>query len=215
MKRHRLSLVTAPTVEPVTLQELKAHLRLDDSTAEDSLLSGLITVAREMAEDYTRRALITQTWKMFMDSFPGGRSGQWWDGVREGALSELVGVGGVIEIPLGPLQSVTHIKTYDDSDVATTFSSTNYRVSAYSSERGRISLRDGQTWPTFERNIDGIEIQFVAGYGATGASVPGGIKEAIKAEAAYRYEHRGDCDAAGMASSSAMSLLSRYKIMEL
>ena len=64
-------LVTAPAVEPVTLAEVKLHLRIDDN-ADDVLLGALITAARQHAEHDTRRALVTQTRKLVLDEFPSG-----------------------------------------------------------------------------------------------------------------------------------------------
>lgn len=63
-------LVTPPAMEPVTLEEAKLHLRID-GTEEDSLISALITAARQKAEEYTRRAFIAQTWELALDSASG------------------------------------------------------------------------------------------------------------------------------------------------
>lgn len=60
-------LVTPPVTEPVTLEEAKLHLRIDGNE-EDSLISVLITAARQKSEEYTRRAFITQTWELALDS---------------------------------------------------------------------------------------------------------------------------------------------------
>jgi len=60
-------LVTPPAIEPITLKEAKLHLRIDGNE-EDSLIVALITAARQKAEDYTRRAFITQTWELVLDS---------------------------------------------------------------------------------------------------------------------------------------------------
>lgn len=65
-----LRLVTPPTIEPVTLEEVKLHLRVD-GTEEDSLISALITAARQKAEEYTKRVFITQSWELALDSVSG------------------------------------------------------------------------------------------------------------------------------------------------
>lgn len=62
--------ITPPAIEPVTLEEAKQHLRVDGNE-EDSLIAALITAARQKAEDYTRRAFITQTWELALDSACG------------------------------------------------------------------------------------------------------------------------------------------------
>ena len=55
-----LVMTTGPVVEPLTLTEAKAHLRVD-STVEDPLISSLITAARQHIETTLTIALITQT----------------------------------------------------------------------------------------------------------------------------------------------------------
>lgn len=62
-----LILVEAPAVEPVTLEEAKLHMKVD-TTEDDALISVLIAAARKVAEEYTRRAFITQTWEYSIDS---------------------------------------------------------------------------------------------------------------------------------------------------
>lgn len=63
-------LVTPPVTEPITLEETKLHLRIDGNE-EDSLISVLITAARQKSEEYTRRAFIIQTWELALDSASG------------------------------------------------------------------------------------------------------------------------------------------------
>lgn len=58
--------ITPPAIEPVTLEEVKLHLRIDGNE-EDSYLLGLITAARQRCEEYTRRAFISQKWEFALD----------------------------------------------------------------------------------------------------------------------------------------------------
>lgn len=162
-----LVLATAPAVEPVTTTEAKSHLRVDYSD-DDTLIGTLITAARQQVEQITRRALITQTWDMWLPGFPGES---------------------YIEIPLPPLQSITSITYYDDDDVAATFASTNYYVDA-KSEPGRIVLRDDASWPsTSLRGANGVCVKFIAGYGLA-VAVPQGLKQAVLLAVGHFYEHR-------------------------
>lgn len=96
---YRLFLAAAPTVEPIMLTEARAHTRVDD-TADNVIVSALISAARRMAEAYTRRAFITQSWAMYMDQAPAANS---------------------LEIPKAPLIGISSIVTYSDADSPTTF----------------------------------------------------------------------------------------------
>ena len=96
-----LVIATQPTVEPVSLIEAKSHLRVDsDFTADDNLIRGLITSARQEAEQICRRALIKQTWKLAIDHFPAPNmnvsSANWYGpqwGIAPGPLGVVRGDG--------------------------------------------------------------------------------------------------------------------------
>lgn len=181
-----LKLVSAPAAEPLSLNDAKAHLRVD-GTDEDSYISALIQFAREFIEGETGRALITQTWAYFLDLWPETFGIGWWDGVRLGPIAS--GAHRIVVLPKPPLQSVTHIKTYDSDDQPTTFSSTLYIVDV-GSMPARISLRKGATWPVVGRAINGIEIEFVAGYGNGASDVVGPLRQAMQLLVAHWFENR-------------------------
>lgn len=65
-----MQLITPPAGEPVSLQEAKAHLRVDFDD-DDGLIQALIAAARQAAETITNRQLMSARWKLVMDSFPG------------------------------------------------------------------------------------------------------------------------------------------------
>jgi len=163
-----LILVTAPTEEPVSLADVKAHLRID-ITDDDALLGTYITVARRFCERYQNRAYITQTWKLVLDDWPDDDE---------------------IELPYPPLQSVTSIVYYDTEDNDNTLATTVYMVDA-DSEPGRVTLKYNQTWPyTTLRPYNGIEITYVAGYGDATGDVPENVVHAIKLLVGHLYENR-------------------------
>ena len=94
-----VQLITAPVLEPISMDALMSHLRNDDETmVENDLLETILAASREVVEDETRRALLTQTWDYYLDKFPSGNT---------------------IKLPFGNLQSVTHVK-YTESDSSTT-----------------------------------------------------------------------------------------------
>lgn len=162
-----------PYTEPVTLDEVKDHLRITDSTDHDSQLIGLITASREWIESYTGRALVQQTWKYYLQDWP---------------------VGDEFELPFPPLQSVMSIKYTDSDDTQTTWDSGDYEVDT-DSEPGRIILAYGETWPsTTLHPKNPIEVEFVAGYDSDGspadyqANIPEAIKNAMKLDIEIRYD---------------------------
>ena len=150
-----LKLITAPAAEaePVTTAEAKAHLRVD-TTADDTYIGTLITVARQNVEAHLRRALIHQTWELVLDEWPGR----------------------VVVLPKPPLASVTSIKYTDRSAVESTVSSGSYLVDT-DTEPGRVVLKSGETWPAVVlREASAVRIRFVAGYGAARSSVQQAIR---------------------------------------
>lgn len=216
MQSYKLDLVSAPAVEPISLAEAKEYIRVDGSD-EDSIISNLIAAARQNTELYTRCAFVSQTWRMFIDIFPASMSNTWWDGVRDGAACEF-NSDGSIEVPLAPLQSVIHIKTYDDSDLFNILDGSNYKVSTYSgvtASNGEINLKKGKSWPSVTRSKNGVEIQFIAGYGDNASDVPVQIKQAILEEVAFMYENRGGCGNGSLNSSIARSILQQFRIKRL
>lgn len=157
----------SPSVEPVSVNEAKAHLRIDGDD-ENAYVQALIVAAREYAEPLQGRAYITQTWEMVLDKKPG----------RE------------IFLPRPPLQSVSSIVFTDKDGVATTVSAADYIVDSVS-QPGRVVLKDDKDWPAVELPaIGGVKITFVAGYGANGALVPETIKQAILLMIGHWYSNR-------------------------
>lgn len=189
-----LKLITAPAAEPVSTSEAKSHLRVD-TTADDTYIGTLITVARQNVESHLRRALISQTWEVVLDDFPAG----------------------VIRLPKPPLASVTSIKYTDDEGNESTYSSANYVVDS-DTEPGRVVLKSGQTWPAVTlAAANGVRVRYVAGYGAAGSNVPQAIRQAILLVIGSLYENREDVLVAqgvsiGVLPFGVVALLAPYRI---
>ena len=157
-----LLLVTGPAEEPVTLEEARAHLRLD-ATDEDGLLGALLTAARVTLEGQTRRAFVTQSWRLILNQWPGV----------------------TISLPLAPVSAVTAVTIHDNNGDSNIDSST-YEVSL---EGDAPCLASITSWPAPTRRIGGISIDFTAGYGAA-AAVPQPLKQAILLLSASWFENR-------------------------
>lgn len=156
------TLVTAPTEHPVSLSDLKEHLRIDGSDS-DSELAGILGEAISYVESMTGRKLITQTWKLVMDDFDDD-----------------------IKMPYPPLQSVSSIVYQDLDDSQQTLSSANYTVDT-DSEPGRVYQSYGGTYPSVYPDLNSVTITFTCGYGDRN-DVPERFKAAIKLYCQWRYD---------------------------
>lgn len=182
--------ITPVAVEPVTLAEARLQLKLtaDDSTAEDSLITGWITTAREIAEHYTGRALASQTLEMALDCFPEE--------------------DGDILLDQPPVSSITSISYTDTAGVSQTFGASNYALSTYGDSR-RVSLAYGSFWPTTQDVADAVRIRYVTGYSTT----PRVVKDAIRLMVTWLHEHRGDeMDPNDIQPPAAKALLGTVKV---
>lgn len=209
-----LALLTAASSDPVTVAEVKTHSRLDDPVAEgDVYIAALIASATNAVREWTGRALITETWTLTLDTWPGCYSDEWWDGVREGALSMLS--SNSVEIRKAPFVSVSKVETVDEDGTLTEFSTSNY-FSTRESGFGKLVLRSGQTWPLIVppvRAIGGIKITFSAGYGSSASDVPAPLLHAIKLLVGHYYENREAVVSAAEMPFSVTRLLQPYKVL--
>lgn len=204
-------LVTAPTEDAVSLTELKTHIRVD-GTADDTALTIMLRSVIKHVEAITDKKLVTQTWDIYFDDFPSTRSDDWWDGEKEGAISSLRKPGKYLELPFGPLQSVSSIVSIDEDNTEHTFETTNWQADTIGPVP-QIALKTGGAWPaTVLRPLNGVKIRGVFGYGAA-AAIPQDIKQAILMCGAHLYENRGDAEAGDAIKTppAAMALLNQYR----
>ena len=188
--RTSVILVGAPATEPCTVAELKTWARIDTST-EDSMLGDLIGAARQEAEKFLGRALVTQTWELTLDLQRSSLDALLGDGVYDLPITTLYsGLPRVITLPYAPASSITSVKTYGVDDTETTMTASTYSLDAAGS---RLVLDYGISWPSDLRVEACVKIRYVTGYGAASA-VPYLIKVAIMAYALALYESRGICD---------------------
>ncbi|MEN6333781.1 MAG: head-tail connector protein, partial [Phycisphaerales bacterium] len=62
-------ITTAPAHEPVSLEQAKRHLRVDDGDS-DTLIRSYLQSARSWCEEYAGRAFLWQTFTGRLDVFP-------------------------------------------------------------------------------------------------------------------------------------------------
>ena len=214
-KRYRLKEVTPPSGQVVSTADMKNYLRVD-SDAEDATIDAMILAATEKVEEYTNLKMLTQVWKVIYDEFGQTFDAFDRDGTFERRLADTRTDPEFLFLPLGPVQSVTSLTTFDDDDTGTVFASGNYFVDD-SDGHGRLVLRNGSTWPTTVlRPANGIEIEFTAGYGLA-ADVPNALVQAIKIITAHLYERRGDTEdnSKQKMPATAFMLCERYRVLTL
>ena len=183
-----LKIDTAWATNVVSIADFKLFARIDSSdTSENALIESLIFLAQDMAEAYTGRAITQQDLTLLLDRLPFYSDLK----LREGIYTapDLERNSNFIVLPKPNL--VTHVKYYNNSNVASTFASSNYYVDT-TSEQGRVVLKTGTSWPTASelRNANAYEIKFRAGYGNAASDVPKPLVQGIKMLALHLYENR-------------------------
>lgn len=180
---------TAATVEPLTLSEAKLWLRIeDDETIEDSLITGLITASREWVESHCNICLTTTTIVEHYDC--------WYR---------------LMKLNRNPI-AVTSIK-YLSGGTYETLASSSYTLDQYSTP-ARIRIQNDISLPTADVDVNAIEVEYTAGYGATAAAIPAQIVQAVRLKLASMYSHREDNISVYMDKyiRASMSLLRDYKM---
>lgn len=155
------SLVTGPTVEPVTLAEARTHLRITH-TDLDAQIAAQIIAARTHVENFTRCVLINQTWDFTWDyDWPWNAHGP------------------VLVMPLQPLVSVSSVSYVPDGGGSATLAATTQYQLVAGESFGRLVPAYDYTWPAVRCQPAAITVRAVVGYGATASTVPPPLRVAI------------------------------------
>ena len=195
-----LTQTSGPATTPISLAEAKSHLRVEIPD-EDSLISAYVSAATSWVEQYLRRALISQTWTVYLDEFPGE--------------------GEAIVVPLSPLVSVSAFEFKDpDSGAWTAVSGSTYSVEVPGGEnpgRGRILPAYGETWSAARGEPNSVRYTAAVGYGASGSAVPEPIRTAIRQLVGTAYANRESVVTGTIATKIPQTvefLLSPYRLFE-
>lgn len=196
-----LSVVTGPTFDPLTLAEVKDHLRVDESE-EDGLIAGYILAARRFAEGDTRRVFATQTLDYTLD---------WnWSVVSlDGWCSQQ------IDLPVSPVQSVTSVKYIDAGGSLQTLSPTQY-VTRIDTTIATVTPIYGVTWPATLWVPAAVTVRFVAGWDFK--DFPDDLRVAMLMLVAHWYEHRETVNVGNIVNElpfATEALLSGYRVLRV
>lgn len=176
MGAHRLYGLTRTvdaTTAVLTTALAKTHTRIDLS-ADDAYVDTLVSAATAFVERVTGRVLMEQTWKGYLDAFPG--ADDW------------------IEVPRFPVIAVSSIQYVDENGDTQTEASATYTADT-DSQPARIYLAFEKTWSTIRNIRKAITVTWTAGYVTTSASpdtgaVPADLLHAVKLVIADLYENR-------------------------
>jgi uncharacterized phiE125 gp8 family phage protein len=187
-------LLNAPASEPVSLPDAKLFLRVEHDD-DDDLIAALIAAARVQVEAQTRRALITQTWRLVRDVWPAA---------------------GVLPILPVPLREVTAIGVYDADGMIHTLDVDDFHVDAISAP-AMLAFQRGVPLAPGRLN-SGIEIDIDVGYGDDAEAVPAPLRQAIRLLVAHWYENRRIIAGSGEVASlpaSVSALIASFRVLSL
>lgn len=199
--------VTASDDSPaISLADMKEFLR-QDGTADDNIITAYIATATEAVKEYTRRAILTETFVFRADGFvepdSDWRIMSYGTGTHDASVPWVLGGGETFDIPFPVIQSIASVVTYDRSNAPSTFDSSRYNLDA---QTGRIYLNESETWPVDLRAQNAVEVTYVAGYGSS--NIPDPILEAIRGYVTQMY------DGCSGATDDFRALLAPYRRMD-
>lgn len=159
--------LAGPAVEPITLADAKAYLRLDGGD-EDELVGALIAAGRLSVERATRLVLGEQRWRYRLDRWPAGRA---------------------VALPLAPVIAVEAVRVTDSGGAVTTAAAADLRLDD-AADPARLLVAASLPEPGSAGG--GIAIDLLCGFGASAAAVPEPLRLAVRRLVAHWFEHRGD-----------------------
>lgn len=177
-----------PAAEPLTLSEVLMHLR-EDAGVADAYLGALITVAREACEERTERSLVTTPWRLTLDAFPEA-----------------------IELRRGPVIQVQSVKFIGPAGNELTLDPADYLLDSVS-DPGYLVPAPNRAWPETMERINAVTVEYTAGYGATGASVPAPLRHWMLLVIGDLYANRNQsAERPAIPQDFAAALIAPYRV---
>lgn len=188
LQQFGVKVITDVATEPVTLADAKKHLRIDN-TNDDDVLTAMLPAAREYCERYLGRALAPRTLELASNRFP--------------TVTVHHHVGPCIELPFGPVQSVSSVSYTSASED----SAGNYATEQFEDSSGllceldqyvtpnRLVLKFGHSWPAARDSVNSVKVRYVTGYLAAADSsgnavLPGSARAAMLLMLGHLFENR-------------------------
>lgn len=160
-----ISEIDPPETSPVTLAQVKQHLRIDHDE-DNGYLSELIEAARLHVEAVSGHALIFRSLRQYCNEVRFSNS---------------------IRLMAYPVQTVVAVTGYDPEGHAVTLQTDQYMLKQ-THEGALVQISDDLNDASFP---NGLEIDFITGHGESGVDLPSNITRAILVLIAHWYEYRG------------------------
>lgn len=185
-----MRLLTAPTAEPVTLDQVKFAARLTGSSAFDAMLPVYIQAAREIAEMETGVRWMAQQWRIESYCWPGP--------------CDVLGMGGATAVA---------VSYWSSSNVWVAMGAGTF-VWADADPGVVVGAPVGQAWPVLGSVAAGPRVRVDITVGAADpAAVPAAIKVFIMAMVAYWVDNpQAYTDKPHTATPAALTLLDSQRV---
>ncbi len=183
--KQAVNIITAPPVEPISLEAMKAHLKVvgdgnsPDSHPDDDLIELQIKAARTWCVNYLGYAVVETQFRLYLDEFPAYSID-------------------TIDLPFSKLIRIDSVTYVDENGATQTWSSSNYSADTASAQ-GRLLRGYDVDWPDTRPQRQAVQITYTAGFAPTNASPPdyranidADIIAAIKLIVGDLYEIRQD-----------------------
>lgn len=155
-----VKVITPPNLATlITTADLRAHC--NSVAADDALLEGFRSAAHGYAEHYAGRAFGSQTLELALDEFPEGS----------------------IELPRGPVTSITSVKYIDEDGVEQTLDTSLYTLDDYGIQCWVVPAVDTE-WPAIMEVANAVKVRYVAG------DLPGAVRSAMLLTVGHLYANR-------------------------
>ncbi len=188
----RFEVLTRPASDPLLLDEVKDHLRVDGGD-DDASLGALIEAATACLEAHLGAALVARDVHIFLDHIPISTA--------------------PARLPVRPIAALdaVEVKLADGTWQAVAQEAVSFRpgLSPEVALLGAVTVNAGQREP--------LRLSARAGFGEHWNAVPLVIRQALLQLITYLYTHRGDMGegANALVASGASALVSTYRQVRL
>lgn len=185
-----LTLVKKADLSPISLSQIKTHLRLDHSD-EDEYLTQLIETASQLVEAYLGRSLMRQTWELLWQKSDDALT----------CLTPQRSKPTRIALKFPPFVQIVRLESILESNQLTPI------------KRYEIDVMHDMPFLVIGSIYEKVRVVYESGYGDFPHDVPGPICQAIMATVTEYYENRGVVSVP--TNNYVQGLLQPYRIIRL